>query len=42
MIGMKGGSNDTSSEGVWNSSLGGVKLPLGHAGVMTVDANGNT
>lgn len=41
-IGMKGGSNDTSSEGAWNSSLGRVKLPLGHAGVMTVDANGNT
>ena len=42
MIGMKGGSNDTSSEGAWNASLGKVKLPLGHAGVMTVDANGNT
>lgn len=42
MIGMKGGSNDTSSEGAWNSSLGDVKLPLGHAGVMTIDANGNT
>lgn len=42
MIGMKGGSNDTSSEGAWNASLGKVKLPLGHAGVMTVDADGNT
>jgi hypothetical protein len=39
---MKGGSNDTSSEGTWNSSLGDAKLPLGHAGVMIVDANGNT
>lgn len=41
-IALKDGSADTSSDNTWDATAGHVKLPLGHAGVMTVDGNGNT
>ena len=41
-IALKDGSADTSSDNTWDATARHVKLPLGHAGVMTVDGNGNT
>lgn len=41
-IALKDGSSDTSSDDAWDATAGNFKLPLGHAGVMIVDANGGT
>lgn len=41
-ISLKNGSADTSSDDTWDATAGHLKLPLGHAGVMVVDGNGNT
>lgn len=41
-IALKNGSEDTSSDDAWDATAGNFDLPLGHAGVMTVGADGVT